>query len=148
MNTVHVYIAIEDLGLNPSQRQRVFDAVQTFYQAHQVATDQPHERWHGRFNVDRTQAIFEALFDDAQLSVATFKQLLAAEFDRDPGEIASRRQDTTLAAEPSPFWTFSYNGTDYFRVGVFGGLGASREQSRQEAQQYIQNQPSDWSPTV
>ena len=145
MTTIHVYIAFEDLGLNATQRQRVFDAIQAFYEEHQVVTNQPHERWHGRFNSDRTIAIFEALFDDARLSVATFKQFLAEEFGRDPSEIASVQQNTTIAARLSPFWTFSFNGTDYFRAGVFGGLGATRAQSRHEVATYIQNNLGDWS---
>lgn len=145
MATIHVYIAFQDLNLTAQQRGRVWNAIQAFYESVQVPTDQPHEIfWPMRRSIDNRFAIGEALFDDTRLSVDTFKQFLADEFGIDPSTIVDTRNDTTISQRVSPFWTFSRLGTNYFRAGVFGGLGATRAQSLIEVLAYVDANRANW----
>lgn len=149
MAEIHVYVAFQNLNLNTTQRGRVWNAVQAFYEAVQIPTNRPDEIfWPMRRSNDGQIAIGEALFDTDRLSVATFKQFLATEFNRDPAQIADARSDITISARPSPFWTFAFNSTNYFRVGVFGGLNATREQSQAEALAYLAQNQENWNAPI
>ena len=139
--TWHGYFAIEDLGLNANQRQTLIDALRRLG----PATDsQPARLCHWRMRLDDRAAIFEAAFNEDNLTVDAFKARLAAIFGVDPVTIDHRLQSVTFDSRPTPIATFSHSGTDYLRMALFGGPGATWEQGRIEVLAYLAVNRDEW----
>lgn len=130
----HFYIGIENLAFNASQRQLLVDTLKALGPA---SDPQPARLNHWRTRPDGEAVIFEALFDEDNLTVATFKQWLGGIFNVDPATIDhvivghSFANGTTLVA------TFSRGGTNYLRFALFGGQGATWQQSGDECRGYL-----------
>ena len=141
----HGYMGIENLNLNASQRQTLVAALRALGpQTH----PQPACLNHWCTSLDGQAAIFEALFNTDHLTVAAFKNRLAAIFDVDPETITSSLQTHTWDSRPTPIVTFSRAGTDYLRFALFGGPDATWSQSGQEARAYIAVNLERWEPPV
>jgi len=142
MNTDwHGYVAIEDLNLNPTQRQTLISAIRALGP---IAHYLPDRRNHWRTRNDNRAAIFEALFDEDALTIAAFKNRLAAIFAVDAETIDHAVINPTFAARPTPVVTFSRGGTDYLCVALFGGPSASWLASAAEARAYLAQNTEEW----
>lgn len=137
----HGYFGIENLNLNPSQRDTLVSALRALG----PATDpQPARLCHWRTRLDGQAAIFEALFDEDVLTVATWKNRLATIFGVYPSTIDHATVTQHFAGGSTPVVTFSRGGTDYLRVALFGGVGAAWHESGDECRAYIAANSGDW----
>lgn len=138
----HGYFGIENLNLDAEQRGALVDALRALGPAEDRS---PARLNHWRTRLDGDAAIFEALWNPANITVDAFKQRLGAIFEVDPASI-----DHALATHPftptrtTTIVTFSRTGTDYLRVALFGTLGSSWPDSGAEARAYIALHLEEW----
>lgn len=135
------YFVIEDLGLSVLQRQTLVDALRA---SGPVEHPQPAYLNHWRTRLDEQAAIFEADFSENALTVDAFKMRLGAIFDTDPANIDHRAQLVTFVVRPTSVVTFSRSGTDYLRMALFGGSGATWEESHVEVLAYLMANQEEW----
>lgn len=138
----HGYIAIEDLGMNQNQRQTLFAIFETLSPA--TLTDQPKHKNQFRRSLDGSKAILEMLFDEDDLSIAAFRQKLAATFGVQAGNIGVVQTQREYGWSWTPIWTFSRNSVSYFRVALFGGVGADWQQSRDACANYLRRNSNEF----
>lgn len=143
MATWHGYFAIEDINMNATQRQALWDELQT-RMATSVEQGQPAEFPHYRFNNDRTKIIIEARFREDELTIDRFKQRLGTIFGVSWVTIGHSTNQITFVDRATPIVTFSRLGTNYIRFALFGGLSATREQSRIEVAEYLRQNGAEW----
>ena len=144
----HGYWALEDLNLSGPQRGTLRDAIVDFFQGNQEATNQPAQILHYRLSLDGRKAIFEAKFNEDYLTVDRFKAFLANTFGVAAGQIGNANSSVTLAGRSTPLITFSRSGTNYIRVALFGGVGATWEQSRNAVLAYLDSARAEWDAVV
>lgn len=137
----HFYLGIENLNLNASQRQALIDELKSLGPA---SDPQPARLCHWRTRLDGEAAIFEALFNEDNLTVAKFKQRLATIFGVDPATIDHASITRHFADGDTPVVTFSRAGTDYLRFALFGGAGAAWMQSGDECRGYLATNRDEW----
>jgi hypothetical protein len=137
----HGYFAVEDLNLNASQRQTLVEELCSLGPS---SHPQPACLCHWRTRLDGQAAIFEALFSEAVLTIARFKQRLGAIFGVDPGDIGHDATVLHFGDGDTPVVTFSYGGTDYLRFALFGGLGVEWADSGNEVRAYLKAYSSEW----
>ena len=143
MATWHGYFAIEDLGLLPAQRATLIAELRALGPS---ADPQPARLNHWRTRLDNAAAIFEALFDEDTLTVAAFKNRLAALFVVNPDTIDTSLQGHTFDTLVTPVVTFSRTGTDYIRMALFGGPSATWAESGTECRAYLALYAAQWEP--
>jgi len=137
MTTWHGYIAVEDVALTTDQRAAI---VAAFRALGPGSDPQPARLNHWRTSLDGSNAIFEAAFNDANLTAAKVKNFLADAAGVSPDVI-----DTALTQTArGPLLTFSVGGTDRMRMLAFGGIGATWEESRQQAIAYLAANIAEW----
>ena len=139
----HGYLGIENLNLNPTQRQTLIDGLKALGPG---SNPQPAKLNHWRTRLDSQAAIFEALFDEDNLTVNKFKQRLGAIFGISWVTIGHSVQNPTYHVRTTPVVTFSRTGTDYIRMALFGGTSATWSQSRFECIAYLLANADDWEP--
>jgi len=139
--TYQGYYAIEDLNLNASQRQTLVEALRKLGPA---SDPQPARLCHWRTRLDGQAAIFEAAFNENNLTVEAFKRRLGTIFGVSWVTIGHSTQSVTFDSLPTPVVTFSRTGTDYLRMALFGGPAASWEESRLECQAYLKDHQDEW----
>jgi hypothetical protein len=137
----HGYIGIENLNLNATQRQVLVDALKVLGP---TSDPQPARLCHWRTRLDNEAVIFEALFNEDNLTVARFKGRLGAIFGIDPASIDHTTITRHFADGDTPVVTFSRLGTDYLRFALFGGTGASWQQSGDECRGYLVANREEW----
>lgn len=119
----HLYFAIENTGMTNGQRGQLVAALQRLGRNDDP---QPCNRNHWRVRLDQQAIIFEALFSDADLTVAAFTQYVADALGMPLQSITATTDSTTFATLPSPVVTFSRPaGTPRLRVILFGGTSAT-----------------------
>ncbi len=139
----HGYLAIENLNLNSTQRQTFVDELRNLGPA---SDPQPARLNHWRTRLDDEAVIFEALFNESNLTVAKFKQRLADIFGVDESTIDHSAQQQVFETLSTPIVTFSRAGTNYIRFAAFGGIGATWFESRLETLAYLKDNSDDWEP--
>jgi hypothetical protein len=137
----HGYLGIENLNLNASQRQTLVEELKALGPS---SDPQPERLCHWRIRLDGEAAIFEALFNEDNLTVARFKQRLGAIFGVDPAAINHTTITSHFAGGNTPVVTFSRAGTDYLRFALFGGAGVSWQQSGDECRGYLAAYLAEW----
>ena len=137
----HFYLGIENLALNPTQRQTLVDALEALGPA---SDPQPARLCHWRTRLDAQAVIFEALFDETNLTVDKFKQRLGAIFGVDPDTINHSTQAASFGGGTTPVITFGRDGTDYLRFALFGGQSASWMESGDECRGYLALHRDEW----
>ncbi len=145
MSNVHVYIAVENLAMNASQRAALHDVLKILGIA--PNSPQPALRNHWRKRLDGDAYIYEALFDEDNLTVAIFKEYMADAFGVDASDI----DHTRAPSQYGDVFTFRYvpNDTKYFRMVAFGldnGGWPTWAESRVIALQYLTDFASEWEP--
>ena len=136
----HLYFFLEDLALTVAQRNTLVAAVRNY--GEENASIHPHRRMQSRIRLDSKAVIFEAVFQEAQLTAAHFKAVLANIFS------VSETLITFAVTNPSygQLVTYSYSSTARLRFGVFGGAAATWEESRSQARAYITANQAAWEP--
>lgn len=137
MTQRHHYIGIENLALNATQRATLIDALKALGPA---SDPQPARLNHWRTRLDGRAIILEALFDEDNLTVAKFKDRLAAIFGVDPASVG----DVSASTAYGPAVTFSRGGTDYIRFLLFGGAGAAWRESGDACRAYLAANAAEW----
>ena len=91
-----------------------------------------------------TDLIFEAEFMRSNLTVARFKQKLAAIFDVEPDSIDTATVTSAWGNESTSVVTFSRSGTEYLVMAAFAGVNGTRQQSGDAARGYLAVNAEDW----
>lgn len=133
----HGYFGIESLSLTDNQRNTLVKALRRLGPGNH---SQPCKLCHWRVRPDGLAAIFEAEFDEDHLTIAAFKNRLATIFNVS----ASNITHATTTAYNSPVVTFKYNNVNQLRLALFGGTGASWEESRTAAVAYLAANREAW----
>ena len=141
MTTWKGYFGVENLNLDAAQKQTLVAELQRLGPS---AHRSPACLCHWRTRLDGEAVIFEALFNENNLTAAKFKERLADIFGVAPGTIDTSTQQVTFVTRPSPVVTFSRNATDYLRMVLFGGTGATWEESGVEARGYLIANQENW----
>ena len=142
MATRHFYMGIENINLNIVQRQVLIDELKTLGPA---SNPQPARLCHWRTRLDGEAAIFEALFDEDNLTIAKFKQRLGSIFSVDSSTISHSTLQKNYAGFGTPIVTFTHGGIDYLSFALFGNSGASWLQSGDECRGYLKANQEEWS---
>ena len=143
---IHTYFGIENIALNDAQRAELIDALR------KLGPDQdpqPARLCHWRTRLDGQAAIFEALFNEDNITIAAFKNRLGNIFDVDPDSITHAVVFPTFDHLSTAVVTFGRNGTDYLRVAFFGYNGTdwpTWEQSGDECRAYLALYADEWEP--
>ena len=137
----HGYFGVEDLNLSTAQRQVLIGELRSLGPA---SDPQPARLCHWRTRLDGQAAIFEALFNENNLTVERFKQRLGSIFSVDPEDIEHSLNVISFADGSTPVAVFSYGGTDYLRFALFGGLSASWQESGDECRGYLAASIEEW----
>ena len=142
----HFYMGVENLNLNDAQRAILIAELRALGPPREGddAERQPARLNHWRTRLDGQAAIFEANFNEDALTVETFKRRLGAIFGVSWVTIGASTQIAHFAGGDTPVVTFSRTGTDYLRVALFGGVGASWEESRLETLGYLKLYAAEW----
>ena len=141
----HFYLGIENINLNASQKQTLITELKALGPA---SDPQPARLCHWRTSLDGDAVIFEALFNENNLTVARFKQRLGAIFGVDPETINHSTNQLDFAGFGTPVVTFSRGGTDYLRFALFGGVGATWMESGDECRGYLKANQEDWEENI
>ena len=137
----HGYIAIENLALNATQRATLRAALQALGP---TTNRQPARLCHWRNRNDGQARIYEADFLHANLTPAKFKQRLGAIFDVSPATIGHTIIYRVFADRATPIITFSRAGVEYLKFAAFGGIGATWQESGDEARAYLDANADEW----
>ena len=138
----HGYMAVEDLNLNNDQAVLLWQTIKSKGEANE--SQYPQYRNHWRLSLDNTKGIFEALFNADNMTVEWFKIQLGSIFGVDPATIDDSVNDVQIVDRNTPIATFSRNGTDYVRFAAFGGVNATRQESRVEVLGYLAANSAEW----
>lgn len=141
MSNIHIYLGIENIDLNTSQKQTLVTELKALGPA---SDPQPARLNHWRTRTDGEAVILEALFNENNLTVARFKQRLGAIFGIGPATINHSTIQRDFAGFGTPVVTFSRDGTDYLRFALFGGLGAAWMESGDECRGYLKANQDEW----
>ena len=132
----HVYLAIENIGLNDTQRDTLIDALK---QLGPKSHPQPSHLCHWRIRLDGQAAIFEALFNEDHLTVEAFKTRLSIIFNVEIATITDVVQQTQYG----PLVTFGCI-TPRIRFLLFGGVNATWMESGDACRAYLAANIDDW----
>jgi hypothetical protein len=141
----HLYLSIENVGLNTSQRATLVDALKALGPS---SDPQPARLNHWRTRLDNQAAIFEAAFNESVLTINAFKARLAAIFGVDPATIDHVTVNRSFADGTTPVATFSRAGTNYLRFALFGGISATWQKSGDECRGYLALYRDEWEPEL
>ena len=141
----HGYFAIEDINLTDNQRDTLIAVLKNLGPATHPS---PACLNHWRTRLDGDAAIFEALFNDAMLTVDAFKDRLGAIFEVDPATIDHTLTIYHFGDGDTPVAVFSRNGTDYLRMALFGGPAATWQESGDECRAYLALYAEQWEEAI
>ena len=142
MTNWHGYMAVENLNLNQAQAVELWQAIKAKGEAND--SKYPQFRNHWRLNLDNSKGIFEALFNQDNMTIEWFKAALGGIFNIDPDTIDSSNHSATFVTRITPIVIFSRGGTNYVRFAVFGGADATWQQSRVEVLGYLAANSDEW----
>lgn len=145
MQKWHGYMVVENLNLSDANFTKLlmeFDKYGVSEQDRQMA-----KRLHKRESIDIpvTKVIFIAEFDQANLTPQKFKNQLAKIFDVNV-ETISHNAITIVYDNPdfpTDIVTFIRNGNQ-FRIGLFGGLTTTFDESNIEILDWLSENQNDW----
>lgn len=140
----HGYFGFENLNMNTTQRAELIAVLKTMglYPNHK----QPSHRNHWRKRPDDEVMIFEALFSEAKLTIAQWKDRLASIFGVSAGSIGHSASTQNFSGDgtETDLVIFSHSGTNYLRVALFGGVACAYQQSGDEVRAYLKLYEDDW----
>lgn len=138
----HGYFGIENIGLTNPQRALLMTEIQALGVS--PADASPARRNHWRIRLDNDAAVFEALYDENNITVSKFKSFLADIFSVPSGDIGNMNTTFTWDTRVSNIITLDLLGVDKLQVAVFGGLSSTWPQSGNEARAYLSANIDEW----
>lgn len=142
MANIHLYFGIENLNLTAPQKASLLEALQALGQANNGASPQFRNHW--RIRLDNDAIIFEASFDESNLTIAAIKARLATIFGVAVGTIT---HSTSQNATYGLIATFIHSAQNKIRMVAFGHNGTNwgtTAQSRAAAQAYLIANAAAW----
>ena len=133
----HQYIGIEILSMTDAQRQTLIDAIRALLPERD---EQPAWRVHHRMRLDSQAAIIEARWQDAHITNASIRAYLANAFGVAPATVTSVASSNAYGR----VLALAYNAVQRVRFLLFGGVGASWEQSRLATLAYLAAFIAQW----
>ena len=133
----HQYIGIEILSMTTGQRQTLIDAIRALLPERD---EQPAWRVHHRMRLDNQAAIIEARWQDVDVTNGKCIQYLANAFGVAPATVTSAATTNAYGR----ILTLTYNAVQRVRFLIFGGVGATCEQSRQAVLAYLAANIAQW----
>jgi hypothetical protein len=143
-NDWHGYFLVERLNIGANN----WNALKALFES-MGTTVNPYPAFinHWRTRLDGDAVIYESRFGRDEVSMPTFKQLLADEFGVDVDDIQTTTNYTSYSGdEMTTIWIFTYNALDRFAVHRFAGAG-TWHQSRHEAHAYLAANLEEWQAT-
>lgn len=137
MATWHGYIALANINLDATQRTAFRNALIAYFQANQVTTSIPAETFHYVLSSDGTKDVFEALYDTDNLTLDTFKTLLAGVLGVDAGDVNDALATVFMDSQSTPEITLLIGVTDYIRYAFVSGVGSEWGGSRTGAVAFL-----------
>ena len=132
------YFYIQDLGMTATQRQTLVDVLKAW--GLRNLSLYPNERNHWAVRPDGLAVIFEAVFDSDNLTVLWFRTKLAEIFNVSVTTITA----TTTSTIYGPLALFKYNTVNKLRMGIFGGVDATWEESHTAVLQFLADNQDTW----
>ena len=133
-----LYFYLENIALTAAQRDTLVNAIKAWGKRDQ--DQNPRNRMHWRVRLDGQAVIFEAWVDEDNLTLLSLRQRLANLFNvalsQVTGSAASNQYGQVV--------TLSYQSTARLRVGVFGGVSATYEESQAAATAYLAANTAAW----
>ena len=133
----HQYIGVEVLSMTAGQRQTLIDALRALLPERD---EQPAWRVHLRLRLDNQAAIVEARWQDGDVTDAKIISYLANAFGVAPGTVTSAVSSNAFGR----VLTLTQSAVQRVRFLLFGGVGATWEQSRQAALAYLAVNSAQW----
>lgn len=131
------YVGIENISLTTAQKNTLIAGIQALGAN---SDGNPAHRNHWRFRLDTNAAIFEAKFDDTQLTVAAFTNRLATIFTVDPALITA----VVTTGAVGTLGIFSYQSVQKLRLVLFGGVTATYAESLAACAAYLATNSAAW----
>lgn len=143
MATLHLYIGIEALNMTGGQIATLANALQML--GKEDGGDSPSRRMQPLpVRPDGRAAIFEAVFDENDLTIVAVKNFLANAFGVATNTITQSVALATFGSGLTPIVTYIHSGQNRVRFAVFGGVSATWEESRQDVKAYLALNRADW----
>ncbi len=137
----HLYFGLENIALTAPQKATLITALASLGP---LSDPQPCNRNHRRVRTDQDAVIFEALFQDSDLTTLALRQYLANVFGVALANVTAGTTSQTFLTVPSPIITLTYQAAAKMRAVLFGGVGATWQQSRAEAAAYLAANAAAW----
>lgn len=137
MSIRRLYFGVENISLTTPQKGTLVSALQALGPAGDAM---PSHINHWRVRLDNDALIFEALFDDALLTVAAITTRLATIFGVPAAQI------TSVVTTPAVGMVavFSYQAVQKMRLVLFGGASATYQDSGDAARAYLASNAAAW----
>ena len=132
------YFFVEDIGLTADQRSTLVSALRAWGLRNDSLL--PNERNHWAVRPDGLAVIFEAVFDADNLTAIWFRTKLSQIFSVSLTSVTATVATTTYGT----LATFKYLTTSKLRMGIFGGLTATWDQSHDAVLKYLAAYASLW----
>jgi len=133
----HQYLGVEILSMTAAQRQTLIDALRALMPERD---EQPAWRVHLRIRLDNQAAIIEARWQAAHITDVSIRRYLAQTFGVGEGTVTSMATTNIYGR----VLTLTHSAVARVRFLLFGGVGASWEQSRQAALAYLTANVAQW----
>jgi hypothetical protein len=133
----HVYYGVEAMNITVPQRNTIVAAIQAIPP---MMNGMPARHNHWRVRSDNWAAIFEAYWNDADMTINAFKTRIADALGIDPATVTHSVTSTAYG----PLVTFTRAGQTRLRVIQFGGASPTWAESSAAARQYIQDNAAEW----
>lgn len=140
MTIWHGYFAIEDLALPSQARSNLITALR---ELGPDSDPSPARLMQFRASLDGSKAIFEAAFNEDNLTITRFKEFISDALGGTPAPGQINHTTNTIAYGTVLVLSGS-GGTEYLRVLLFGGLGSEWETSRELTRTYLSNNILEW----
>jgi len=138
---ISTYLGAENIALTVAQKD-AFRA--TLSQIGPPAHPQPAEQMHWRRRLDGDATIMRAQFNDADLTTAGLKQLLATALGVSVVTITATTSSQTFGTVPSTIVLMSIGGVNQMRFILFAGARATVAESNREVLAYLKINGAAW----
>jgi len=138
---ISMYLGAENIALNQAQRDAFRERLRIIGPAEHP---QPSELMHWRTRLDGEAVIMRAQFQDADMTMAGLRRLLADTLGIPVAQVTSATAAVTYRTIPSAIVTMTVAGIDQMRFIQFAGSRSTVDQSNIEVLAYLQLNAVAW----
>lgn len=143
----HIYFGVKrTAAMTAPQWQTLLNLIETGSPSQDTVNSE--NRFQTRYNLLGDAAIYEALFDDADITLERIRQRLVSAFGVADARVTVTTSLVRLTTRNSLVGAFRLDGTIYFRATIFGrnadGQGVTWEESRLECVAYLAANAAEW----